>query len=91
MEQWGGTGIIAPVETAKVTETILASGLPTVALDLSDKQLAPGSPDLREIHFLLRFIDWPTGPASCRLRTLEAEPPPGGESPPQKAKEPRVP
>ena len=44
MEQWGGTGIIARIETPKVAETILATGLPTVALDLSDEQSAPGSP-----------------------------------------------
>jgi LacI family transcriptional regulator len=44
MKQWGGTGIIARIETQKVAEAILATGLPVVALDLSEKQLAPGNP-----------------------------------------------
>jgi LacI family transcriptional regulator len=44
MEQWGGTGIIARIETPKIAETILSTGLPVVALDLSDEQLAPKSP-----------------------------------------------
>lgn len=43
MEQWGGTGIIARVENQKVADAILATGLPLVALDLSEKQLAPHS------------------------------------------------
>lgn len=35
MEQWGGTGIIARIETRKVAQAIVASGLPTIALDIS--------------------------------------------------------
>lgn len=35
MEQWGGTGIIARIETKKVAQAIVASGLPTIALDIS--------------------------------------------------------
>jgi LacI family transcriptional regulator len=44
MKHWGGTGIIARIETPKVAEAILATGLPVVALGLSEKQLAPGNP-----------------------------------------------
>ena len=44
MEQWGGTGIIARIANPKVTEAILATGLPLVAMDLSEKQLAANSP-----------------------------------------------
>src|SRR5918911_299491 len=44
MRAWGGTGIIARVETPRVARAILASGLPTVALDLSDEQLRPDNP-----------------------------------------------
>ena len=44
MEQWGGTGIIARIETARVAKSILASGLPVVALDLSEEQLTPRNP-----------------------------------------------
>ncbi len=44
MRQWGGTGIIARIETEKVAAAILESGLPTIALDLSEKQLESGSP-----------------------------------------------
>ncbi|HAK93703.1 MAG TPA: XylR family transcriptional regulator [Planctomycetes bacterium] len=52
MRAWGGTGIIARIETAAVARRILAAGLPVVALDLSEEQLAPGSPLSRfcEIH-----------------------------------------
>jgi LacI family transcriptional regulator len=35
MEQWGGTGIIARIETTKVAQAIIATGLPTIALDIS--------------------------------------------------------
>ena len=35
MEQWKGTGIIARVSTPQLARTIQATGLPTVALDLS--------------------------------------------------------
>jgi LacI family transcriptional regulator len=44
MRSWGGTGIIARVETPEVARAILASGLPTIALGLSDEQLQPDSP-----------------------------------------------
>jgi LacI family transcriptional regulator len=44
MKHWGGMGIIARIETPKVAQAILATGLPVVALDLSEKQLAPGNP-----------------------------------------------
>src|SRR5690349_2630680 len=35
MKQWGGTGIIARIETAKIAEAICAANLPTIALDVS--------------------------------------------------------
>lgn len=44
MEEWGGTGIIARIETARVAKAILDTRLPVVAMDLSEAQLAPGSP-----------------------------------------------
>ena len=44
MQQWGGTGIIARIETRKIAKAILDSGLPTIALDLSEKQLKPEHP-----------------------------------------------
>jgi LacI family transcriptional regulator len=44
MRQWGGTGIIARIETPRVAAAILAAGLPTVALDLSEEQLRAGHP-----------------------------------------------
>jgi LacI family transcriptional regulator len=44
MRQWGGTGIIARIQTPQIAAAIIASGLPTIALDLSEKQTAPGSP-----------------------------------------------
>ena len=44
MRSWGGTGIIARIETTEVARAILASGLPTIALDLSEEQLQPGNP-----------------------------------------------
>jgi LacI family transcriptional regulator len=44
MRLWGGTGIIARIETARAARAILASGLPTVALDLSEEQLRPENP-----------------------------------------------
>jgi len=44
MRQWGGTGIIARIETQRVADAILESGLPTIALDLSQRQLEPDSP-----------------------------------------------
>jgi LacI family transcriptional regulator len=44
MQQWGGTGIIARVSNPKVGEAILKTGLPAIALDLTDEQLRPGHP-----------------------------------------------
>ncbi len=44
MRQWGGTGIIARIETPRVARAILETGLPTIALDLSSSQLAVDSP-----------------------------------------------
>jgi LacI family transcriptional regulator len=44
MKHWGGTGIIARIETQKVADAILATGLPVIGLDLSEKQLAPDNP-----------------------------------------------
>src|SRR5512146_2485766 len=44
MKHWGGTGVIARIETPQVAEAILATGLPVIALDLSEEQLAAGSP-----------------------------------------------
>jgi LacI family transcriptional regulator len=44
MEEWGGTGIIARIETPQVAKAILATRLPVIALDLSAAQLAAGSP-----------------------------------------------
>jgi LacI family transcriptional regulator len=39
MRQWGGTGIIARIETQKIADAVLESGLPTIALDLSSREL----------------------------------------------------
>jgi LacI family transcriptional regulator len=44
MEEWGGTGIIARVETPEVARAILATGLPVIALDLRQDQLSPDNP-----------------------------------------------
>ncbi len=44
MRQWGGTGIIARIETPRVARAILDSGLPAIALDLSEDQLRPKTP-----------------------------------------------
>lgn len=44
MRQWGGTGILARISTPRIAAAILKSGLPTVALDLSESQLAPENP-----------------------------------------------
>jgi LacI family transcriptional regulator len=43
MRQWGGTGIIARIQTPQIAAAIIASGLPTIALDLSAKQTSPDS------------------------------------------------
>lgn len=44
MEKWGGTGIIARMETPQIAEAVLKTHLPVVALDLTKEQLSPGSP-----------------------------------------------
>ena len=44
MEEWGGTGIIARIETQEVAKAILATRLPVIALDLNQAQLSPESP-----------------------------------------------
>ena len=44
MKAWGGTGIIARVETEAMGRAILASGLPTIVLGLSDEQSRPENP-----------------------------------------------
>jgi len=44
MQQWGGTGIIARIETSKIARAVVESGLPTIALDLSERELEPGHP-----------------------------------------------
>lgn len=44
MEEWGGTGIIARVETPQAAKAILDSGLPVIVLDLNQKQLVPDNP-----------------------------------------------
>ena len=44
MEEWGGTGIIARIETPAVAKAVLATRLPVIALDLNREQLAPNNP-----------------------------------------------
>jgi LacI family transcriptional regulator len=48
MKQWGGTGIIARIPNSKVAEQILKANVPTIALGLTDEQMAPESP-LRQL------------------------------------------
>lgn len=61
MRQWGGTGIIARIETRHVEQAILASNLPTVALDLSEEQL-------RSSHPLSQFCEVASdSPGAARL------------------------
>ncbi len=43
MEHWGGTGIIARIETQEVADAIVASGLPAIGLDIS-RSIAEGFP-----------------------------------------------
>lgn len=49
MEEWGGTGIIARLETPQVEKAVLATGLPTIALDLTYRQRVAGS-RLARVH-----------------------------------------
>jgi LacI family transcriptional regulator len=44
IRQWGGTGIIARIETPEIGRALLATKLPIIALDLSRSQVAPDSP-----------------------------------------------
>jgi LacI family transcriptional regulator len=44
MRDWGGTGIVARIENDAVARAILEARLPTIALDLTEAQAAPGSP-----------------------------------------------
>ncbi|MCH5372931.1 MAG: DNA-binding transcriptional regulator [Planctomycetes bacterium] len=44
MRQWGGTGIIARIATPRIAKAILDSDLPTIALDLSERQLESNHP-----------------------------------------------
>ena len=44
MQSWGGTGIIARIETPGVARAVLDSGLPAIALDLAEEQLRPDHP-----------------------------------------------
>ncbi|MHB0959376.1 MAG: XylR family transcriptional regulator [Pirellulaceae bacterium] len=44
MQQWGGAGTIARIETPTIAKAILAARVPTIALDLSDAQLRPDNP-----------------------------------------------
>ncbi len=52
MEQWGGTGIIARIETPQVARAIRASGLPVVCLDYSPALAATGKMkwEVSEVH-----------------------------------------
>ena len=43
----GATGVIGRLYTPRIAEAVLASGLPTIAMDLSDEQLSEGSPYCR--------------------------------------------
>jgi LacI family transcriptional regulator len=51
MRQWGGTGIIARIETPEVARAILAAKLPTIGLDVSQSLpiKAPGLAKISEI------------------------------------------
>lgn len=44
MRHWGGTGIIARIQTPRIAAAIVASGLPAIALDLSEEQRVSGNP-----------------------------------------------
>lgn len=59
MNQWGGTGIIARLETPQMARAILKSRLPVVALDLSHGQLAAGDPLARVCE--VRSDSWAAG------------------------------
>jgi LacI family transcriptional regulator len=44
LKDWGGTGIIARITNQRITDAIIAAGVPTIALGLTDEQLRPESP-----------------------------------------------
>ena len=44
IRRWGITGVIGRMSAPEVAEAVLASGVPTVALDLTDRHLAAGHP-----------------------------------------------
>lgn len=44
MKRWGGAGIIARLETSQIAKDVLASGLPTIALDLKQEEREPDHP-----------------------------------------------
>src|SRR3990172_10420507 len=44
MKQWGGTGIIARIPNERVAKAIIETGVPAIAVGLTDEQLEPGHP-----------------------------------------------
>ena len=52
MERWGGTGIVARIETPEIARAIRAAQLPTICLDFCCKQAAHTDEDwqLSEVH-----------------------------------------
>jgi LacI family transcriptional regulator len=44
LREWGGTGIIARIETPEVARAVLRAGVPTIALDLAEAEHAAGHP-----------------------------------------------
>ncbi len=64
VREWGGTGIIARIETPRVAQAILDSGLPTIVLDLSRSQLAAESP-------LLQFSEVKSGSRDAGMMAAE--------------------
>jgi LacI family transcriptional regulator len=44
LEGLGATGVIGRLHTPQIAEAVLASGLPVIAMDLTDEQLAPDHP-----------------------------------------------
>ena len=44
MKQWGGTGIIARIPNERMAKAIIESGLPAIALGLTDEQMKPDNP-----------------------------------------------
>lgn len=52
LHRLGATGFIGRIQTAAIAKTVLGSGLPAIAMDLSEEQLAPGNllADIPEIR-----------------------------------------